>query len=449
MEKILVIDDEMGICTSIEFALEDEYKVFIANNLEDAYEILESEQILVVLLDLRLGESSGMDGLDIIKQKYKNIQVIMMTAYSSIEDSVKAIKKGAFYYLKKPINIEELKILILKALEYEKLNYKISHLSDEVYKKYNMGNIIGKSKGIKRLFETIEDIKDINVNVLITGESGTGKEMVAKAVHYQGNRSEYNFEAINCASIPSDLLESELFGYVKGAFTGAVSNKTGKLEVANKGTFFLDEICDMDLHLQSKLLRVIQEKEFTRLGSNEKIKIDVRFIAATNKNIELEIENKKFREDLYYRLNVINIRIPALRERKEDIPLLIEEFIQKYSTQFGKKITGINSEAFETLMMYDYKGNVRELENIIARLVALSKTLEISIDDFQYDSKIEKSPINNKNIIMIKVGENFKEIEKKVIIKTLATFDGNKRKTADALGISERSLYNKINIFKV
>ncbi len=449
MEKILVVDDEMGICTSIEFALEDEYKVFIANNLKDAYQILDTEEIRVVLLDLKLDESSGMDGLDVIKQKFENIQVIMMTAYSSIEDSIKAIKKGAFYYLKKPINIEELKILILKALEYEKLNFRISHLSNEVYKKYSMGNIIGKSETMRRVYDMIESVKNINVNILITGESGTGKEMIAKAIHYQGNRSENNFEAINCASIPADLLESELFGYVKGAFTGAISNKVGKLEVANNGTFFLDEIGDMELHLQSKILRVIQEKEFTRLGSNEKIKIDVRFIAATNKDLENEIANKKFREDLFYRLNVINVRVPALRERKEDIPLLIETFIKKYSKQFGKKITGIHPEAFKALKLYDYKGNVRELENIIERIVALSKTSEIVIDDLQFDEKIDERLMNNDNLIIIQVGENFKEIEKKVIIKTLVSFDGNKRKTADALGISERSLYNKINIFGI
>jgi len=447
MEKILVIDDEMGICTSIEFALEDEYKVFIANNLEDAYRILESEEIRIVLLDLKLGESSGMDGLDIIKKKYKNIQVIMMTAYSSIEDSIMAIKKGAFYYLKKPLNIEELKILVLKAYEYEKLNYRIFHLNIEAYKKHRMRNIVGESKCMRYVYDTINNVKDINVNVLITGESGTGKELIAKAIHYEGNRSQYNFEAINCASIPANLLESELFGYVKGAFTGAISNKAGKLEAANKGTFFLDEIGDMDFYLQSKLLRVIQEKEFTRLGSNEKIKFDIRFIAATNKDLKIEIENKRFREDLFYRLNIINIQVPTLRERKDDIPLLIEKFIQKYSRQFDKIISGIQPELYEALMIYDYKGNVRELENIIARLVALTNTQEIVFDDFHFGIETEKNFSNNDNVVMIQVGENFKDIEKKVITKTLAFFNGNKRKTSEALGISERSLYNKIKIF--
>lgn len=449
MDQILVVDDEMGICTSIEFALENDYKVFSVNNLQEAYRILAEEEIRIVLMDLKLGENNGMDGLDVIKQKFKNIQVIMMTAYSSIEDSIKAIKKGAFYYLTKPINVEELKVLILKALEYENLNFKISHLSNEVRQKYSIGNIIGKSYAMRRIFDKIESVKDINVNILITGESGTGKEMVAKAIHYQGNRGNNNFVAINCASIPNNLLESELFGYVKGAFTGAVSNKIGKLELANNGTFFLDEIGDMDLHLQAKLLRAIQEKEVTRLGSNKKNKIDIRLIAATNKDLEVEIANKRFREDLYYRLNVINIKIPALRERCEDIPLLIEEFVKKYSDKFGKKITKIHREVFKKLKLYDYKGNVRELENIIERLVALSRNSEIAIEDLQLEVKNNENLASNDNLIMIQVGENFKTIEKKVIIKTLDFFNGSKRKTADALGISERSLYNKINRFKL
>jgi len=448
LEKVLIVDDEMGICTSIEFALENEYQVFTANNPMQIFEILHDQDIQVVLLDLKLGEYNGIDILNRIEEKYSNIQVIIMTAYSSIENAIQAIKNGAYYYLTKPIKIAELKLMINRAMEYQRLNSEINYLSNQIKQKYSLGNIIGKSKVMENMFELIEKVKDININILITGESGTGKELVAKAIHFLGLRNNNHFEAINCAAIPSNLLESELFGYVKGAYTGAINNKAGKFELANNGTIFLDEIGDMDLHLQAKLLRVIQDKEITRLGSNEKKQIDARIIAATNKDLEEEIAKKRFREDLYYRLNVINIKVPSLRERREDIPLLTKAFVKKYSEEFNKPIKIISPRVLELLETYDYKGNVRELENIIERLVVLSTDEKISYMDFpSKEMHAHLRTSDEEKMITIRLGDKLDHIEKIVIIETLKVYGGHKRKTAKALGISERSLYNKITSY--
>lgn len=307
LNKILIIDDEKSICTSLEFALEDDYIVMSCQNPIDGLEIIKNEDIDLVLLDLKIGEFDGISTLRKIKKINNNIVVIIMTAYGSIKSSVDAMKAGAYYYITKPIDIEELKLLILKALDYVNLSNQVKRLNDQLNKRYGVEGIIGKSKKMQEVFELIKKVKDIDSNILITGESGTGKELVAKAIHYQGRRRNNCFEVVNCAAIPSQLLESELFGYEKGAFTGAVHNKKGKFQMAEKGTIFLDEIGEMDLALQSKLLRVLQEKEITPLGSNKKQKIDVRIIAATNKNLEKAIEEGNFREDLFYRLNVITI----------------------------------------------------------------------------------------------------------------------------------------------
>lgn len=448
MCKILIIDDELSICYSLQFALEEEYDVMIASNPEEAVSLLDTNDIRIVLLDLKLGEYSGMDLLRQIKRDYASISVIIMTAYASIETTVEAIKEGAYYYLQKPINIDELKLLLDKVVEYQKLNEKIDYLDKEVKGKYNLENFIGKSPEVKKIFDLVEKVKDIDSNVLITGESGTGKELIAKAIHYLGNRSKYRFEVVNCAAIPYNLLESELFGYERGAFTGATAKKKGKFELADKGTIFLDEIGDMSYDLQSKLLRVLQNKSISPLGSHETKKIDVRVIAATNKNLEKEIENKSFREDLYYRLNVIPIKLPPLRERKEDIPLLVDHFINKYCIAFNKPLKEIDSHALELLENYDYKGNVRELENIIERAVALNNGNKITSIDLP--SKLRENLNNtNNDVIIIHTGENMKDIERKVLTKTLKSNNGNKKETAEILGISERTLYYKIKEYGI
>jgi len=448
LNKILIIDDEKSICTSLEFALEDDYVVMSCQNPIDGLEIIKSEDIDLVLLDLKIGEFDGISTLRKIKKINNNIVVIIMTAYGSIKSSVDAMKAGAYYYITKPIDIEELKLLILKALDYVNLNNQVKRLNDQLNKKYSIEGIIGKSKKIQKVFELIEKVKDIDSNILITGESGTGKELVAKAIHYQGKRKNNCFEVVNCAAIPSQLLESELFGYEKGAFTGAVHNKKGKFQIAEKGTIFLDEIGEMDLALQSKLLRVLQEKEITPLGSNKKQKIDVRIIAATNKNLEKAIEEGSFREDLFYRLNVITIGLPPLRERKEDIPLLVEHFINKYNKNFKKNVKGIDPAALKMLENYDYKGNIRELENIIERAVALTNSNRITCKDLSPTVLNTTRNCENNNIIPVYIGEDLRTIEKKVILETLKRNDNNKSRTARILGITERTLRNKLKEYR-
>ena len=438
--KILIIDDEKNICTSLTYALEDDYTIFSETNPDKGVEIIKNDNINLVLLDLKIGNINGIDILKEIKNINKNIVVIMMTAYGTIESSVEAMKIGAYTYLTKPLNIDELVITIKQALEYQGLFNKVNELNNQLREKYSYKGIIGKSKEMLKLFELIEKIKDVDVNVLITGESGTGKGLVARAIHYSGKYSRERFVEINCAAIPEGLLESELFGHKKGAFTGADRDKTGKLEYAGKGTILLDEIGDMSLNLQSKLLRVIEQKEFSPVGSNEIIKLEARIIAATNKNLLELIENNNFRLDLYYRLNVININLSPLRSRREDLPLLFEHFIKLYNKKFGKNVRKLSSEAERMLMSYSYPGNVRELSNIIERAVLLSEDGDIKEDFIPNEVKIN-SIIDLDNLY----GLSLKSIEKKVIEAALKINQGKRNETARMLGISERGLRNKIN----
>ena len=439
-EKILIIDVEKNICTSLTYALEDDYTIFSETNPDKGVEIIKNENINLVLLDLKIGNINGIDILKEIKNINKNIVVIMMTAYGTIESSVEAMKIGAYTYLTKPLNIDELVITIKQALEYQGLFNKVNELNNQLREKYSYKGIIGKSKEMLKLFELIEKIKDVDVNVLITGESGTGKGLVARAIHYSGKYSRERFVEINCAAIPEGLLESELFGHKKGAFTGADRDKTGKLEYAGKGTILLDEIGDMSLNLQSKLLRVIEQKEFSPVGSNEIIKSEARIIAATNKNLLELIENNNFRLDLYYRLNVININLPPLRSRREDLPLLFEHFIKLYNKKFGKNVRKLSSEAERMLLSYSYPGNVRELSNIIERAVLLSEDGDIKEDFIPNEVKIN-SIIDLDNLY----GLSLKSVEKKVIEAALKINQGKRNETAKMLGISERGLRNKIN----
>ncbi len=439
-EKILIIDDEKNICTSLTYALEDDYTIFSETNPDKGVEIIKNDNINLVLLDLKIGNINGIDILKEIKNINKNIVVIMMTAYGTIESSVEAMKIGAYTYLTKPLNIDELVITIKQALEYQGLFNKVNELNNQLREKYSYKGIIGKSKEMLKLFELIEKIKDVDVNVLITGESGTGKGLVARAIHYSGKYSRERFVEINCAAIPEGLLESELFGHKKGAFTGADRDKTGKLEYAGKGTILLDEIGDMSLNLQSKLLIVIEQKEFSPVGSNEIIKLEARIIAATNKNLLELIENNNFRLDLYYRLNVININLSPLRSRREDLPLLFEHFIKLYNKKFGKNVRKLSSEAERMLLSYSYPGNVRELSNIIERAVLLSEDGDIKEDFIPNEVKIN-SIIDLDNLY----GLSLKSIEKKVIEAALKINQGKRNETARMLGISERGLRNKIN----
>lgn len=442
MNRILIIDDELSILKAMKFSLEDEFEVFTASSGYEGIDIINSTQIDIVLLDLRLGECNGIEVLEKIKINSSNIIVIVMTAYASIKSSIEAIQKGAYYYITKPIDMPALKILISKAVEHLNLSTKVLELTEKLGTLENNNGIIGTGRAIKEIYEIIDKIKNLDINVIITGESGTGKELIARAIHSASKRAKGPMEAINCAAVPYNLLESELFGYEKGAFTGASQKRRGKFELANGGTLFLDEIGDMDIVLQSKLLRVIQERCITPLGSEKSLPLDVRIISATNKNLEEEMKKGNFREDLYFRLNVVKIETPPLRKRKEDIPALIMHFIAKYSVLFGKKINGISPEAVETLEGYSYPGNIRQLENIIERAVALSQDDIIKINDLP--KEIKPSSIGASNLVPIYIGDSLGEAEKKLTLATLSHFKGNKAEASKVLGLSERHLRTKI-----
>ena len=379
--KIWIVDDEQGICISLTFALKSAYDVKTFQNSAPLLEQLQRESCDVILLDLKLGDENGLDVLRAVKEADPTVAVIIMTAYASIGTSVEEMKAGAFTYLTKPLDLEELKIVIKQALEFRQLSERVSYLSDELESSRHFDRIIGESDSMQRVYELIDTLKDIDSNVLITGESGTGKELVAKAIHEGGKRRDERFIVVNCAAIPDNLLESEFFGYRKGAFTGADADRKGKFELADRGTIFLDEIGDMPLALQAKILRVLQDKEFTPVGAAEPRKVDVRVIAATNQDLHTLIDRKQFREDLYYRLNVMSIEIPPLRERREDILLLCEHFIQQNSFEMRKSITGMTSEAEDLLMHYPYPGNVRQLANILEYACIVCKGGQIGTQD--------------------------------------------------------------------
>lgn len=449
--SVLIIDDEEKLSLFLKIALKDKFKVSTASNADDGLEIIRREEIDVVLLDLMIGQTYGIDVLKKIKQYDRNIEVIIMTAYSDIPSSVSAIKAGAYTYLSKPLDIEELTVFINQALAVKKLNSEISYLSDEIRTRDRYHQIIGKSQKMQSVFYLIDRLKDVDASVVILGESGTGKELAARALWESGKRSQERFVAINCAAIPENLLEAELFGHKKGAFTGALQEKKGKFEIANKGILFLDEIGDMTLNLQSKLLRVLQEREIVPLGSNEPIEIDVRVIAATNRNLREMVENGTFREDLYYRLNVMNITLPPLRERKEDIPLLCTHFIRRFNSEQNKSVSGISDEAYEMLMRYDYPGNVRQLANFIEYAMILCDGRQIGLKDLPADIQLPgaENGKGRKSLNEMLSQMTLSEIERVAILATLERNNGNRGETARSLGISPRGLYNKLTEYGI
>ncbi|MCO0600389.1 sigma-54-dependent transcriptional regulator [Peribacillus butanolivorans] len=450
---VLVIDDEPAICTALSFALEDDYQVVTTTDPDEGLRHIEQISVDIVLLDLRIGSISGLDILQKIKHRSPNVTVIMMTAYSSIDTSIEAIKNGAYYYIEKPINIEELSLLLMRAAEFKQMSNQLETLHEELEKTRGFGNFLGNSKAMQRIFSMIERVKDIDSSVLITGESGTGKELVARNIHTLGRRKNNPMQIVNCAAIPEMLLESELFGYEKGAFSGATQRKEGKFVAADGGILFLDEISEMPLPLQAKLLRVLQEREVTPLGSNTKISLDVRIISAANKNLEQMVMEGKFREDLYFRLNVIPISMPPLRERKEDLPLLMDYFIKKHAKDMNREDKTFTASARRLLLDYHYPGNVRELGNIIEYAVALSNSKNMEDTDLPQYVQEQKlilqsgSPNEDSNSFSIPIGISMKEIEEKVITATLQYCKNHRQKTAQILKISERSLRDKIKLF--
>lgn len=439
--KLLIVDDEIKILRALSFLLEDDYQVFTCNNMKEAREVFIHERIGLVLMDLRLSEGSGIMLMEELLQVDNNATIIIMTAHSTIENSIKAIKSGAYYFVTKPIDNDQLLLLLKTAQEKLDLTKKLNTLEGHLRK-----TPIGSSKAIRDIKDLILKVKDTDATILITGESGTGKELIAQNIHTSSNRAAKPFIPLNCAAMPSELLESELFGYRKGSFTGAIKDEIGLIRKCEGGTLFLDEIGEMDIKLQSKLLRFLQEKEVRHIGDDKNHSVDVRIICSTNRNLKDEIAAGNFREDLYYRINIINIIAPPLRDRIEDLDLLVPYFINKYSISFNKEVSGISVKAMNKLKSHKFSGNVRELENIIQRAVLLSSGELICLDTLNLDN----SNINNKantlvdDYIKIYQGETMKDIEKKAIEFALESNSQNRKWTAESLGISERSLRYKI-----
>jgi len=391
-----------------------------------------------------LPDMNGLDILKKIKEKTPRAVVLIITAYGTIKDAVEALKLGAFDYITKPFALEEFNLIINRALEVKELRDENIRLKKNLSECFSFPNIIGDSPEMNNVYDLIGKVSKIDSTVFILGESGTGKELVATTIHYQSDRRKGPFIKVNCAALPENLIESELFGVEKGAFTGADRRKAGRFERADKGTIFLDEIGDLSAGVQTKLLRVLQDGSFERVGGTKTLKVDARVITATNKNIEEEVKEGGFREDLYYRLNVIPIRMPALRERKEDISPLIDSFLANYNCAFGKKVS-LSSEAITALFDYDYPGNVRELKNILERLVGLASTEVISIDSLP--EHVAKQ--QGKMTATVSLAEVSAEAEKVHIMKTLKSAKGNKTRTAELLGISRKTLWEKIKLFDI
>ena len=446
--SILLIDDEEASRQALILLLKGTYNVTGAGNGHEARQRLAAEQYDIVITDLRLPDCSGIDILKQIKQYSPATEVILITGHASAETAVSAMKEGASDYITKPLNMEELRIILAKAMEKRQLLTENIYLKKQLREKYGFANIIGNSPAMQNVFRLMQRIIKTDSTVLIMGESGTGKEIVAKSIHFNSPRQDKPFVAVHCGAIPETLLESELFGHAKGAFTGAVKDKVGKFESANRGTIFLDEIGTMPLHLQIKLLRVLQEQEIERVGSNSTVKLDVRVIAATNLSLEQEVKNGRFREDLFYRLNVIPLVVPPLRERHEDIVPLTRYFLAKYCKEMNRGEMSISRQAMESLEHYPWPGNVRELENAVERLVALTESETITIDDLP--DIIGKQSGNRLSFDYdfdeggLDFAATISEIETQIITRALARTDHVKARTAALLRMNRTTLVEKM-----
>ena len=443
--KILVVDDEINIREALATILEAEgYEVHAAASAEEGISKLGEDFFQVVVSDMRMDGGSGMDLLRWIRTDCPETEIILLTAYGSVEDAVEAMKLGAYDYLSKPVDRRRLSLLIGKALEKQRLAEENRSLRRRLSVKEEFSNIIGNSSRIRQIFKIISEVAPTSATILITGESGTGKELVARAIHSRSNRRDGPFVTLNCGALPDTLLESELFGYEKGAFTGAAAMKMGRIEMASGGTLFLDEVGDMTPKTQVDLLRALQDREIRRLGGDKVIKVDVRFIAATNKDLAEEIAEKRFREDLYYRLNVVPIVLPALRERKEDIPVLVNAFLEEFSKLHKKEPKKISDRALDLMLQYPWPGNVRELRNVAERMVLLSPNETLEPRDLP--ASIGHSQ-DSRQEISIPLNQPLEEMEKAVISSVFSRITRNRRKAADILGISLRTLHYKIHKF--
>lgn len=456
MENILIIDDEKSLLDLLSVVFKKEgYGVRTALSASQAYEIFDKEDLDLIVTDIKMPETDGMDVLRYLREKHPDVPVVMITAYGSVNQAVEALKIGALDYVVKPFDVEELKIIVSRGLAERRLKQENLLLKRDLRERYSFENMIGKSRAMQEIYILIEKVASTDSTVLITGESGTGKEMAARAIHFQSDRRDHQFVCINCAALPENLLESELFGHTKGSFTGAVADKKGMLEVAQRGTLFLDEVGEMSPWTQVKLLRALQERKVRRVGGTEEISVDVRIIAATNQDLKKRIQEGKFREELFYRLNVISFDMPPLRRRTEDIPLLVTHFLQKYCDRLGKKPKRFTPEVIGLLEAYAWPGNIRELENVIERIVAIEDRETVTVNCLPKEV-ISPQKAKHETPYFFEPGFNLTfyldDVAKNYVSQALMATAGSIQKAAPLLGISYRTmryLIGKYNLNRV
>lgn len=453
--KILIIDDEQNIRDIFSLLLEEQgYEVETAENGTSSLEKIKFFKPDLLLLDMNLPDINGIEVLAQVKVLHPETDVIIITAFGTIKNAVEATRQGAYDYLEKPIDNDELLLLISRVLKVKKLQQEVDELKSKLSSQYRITSMVGRSAKMNSIFQMIDKIARVDGTVLITGESGTGKELAARAVHFNSPRKNGPFVVVNCGAIPRELIESEFFGHTRGAFTDAKTEKTGKFELADKGTIFLDEVGDLSPEAQVKLLRTLGEKEITRVGGTKTIAVDVRVIAATNKDLSAEVKSGRFRDDLYWRLAVLSLHLPPLRERKDDIPLLCEHFIQKFNQELSKNIVGLSSAAQACMQNYDWPGNIRELESVIYEAMVMSEHNLIELDILPQRLKmIPKWEIPKPTESDLGLSETIRifseKREKQIIEKALADTGQNQTKAAKKLGISRKTLFNKIALYKI
>ncbi|KAA3615446.1 MAG: sigma-54-dependent Fis family transcriptional regulator [Calditrichaeota bacterium] len=446
-KKVLVVDDEPLINSLLDEALSRlHFDVTLATNGLQAIENLQQGEFDLIISDVRLPDLNGMEILNKATEMGNSPGVIMMTAYATVKDAVNAIRKGAYDYITKPFDIDELEIILNKYFKYRQLQRENTILRRQLDKKNNgLGDIVGKSPAMQKIYDRIRLVAQTDSTVLIMGESGTGKELVARAIHNLSDRGNNRFIAPNCAALPNDLMETELFGHEKGAFTGALTRKDGKFMLADKGTILLDEISEMSLHLQAKLLRVLQEREIEPIGSTKTIPIDVRVLASTNCDMQKLVDENKFRDDLFYRLNVVPITLPPLRERKEDIPLLLDHFIEEKATSLKREINSVSRDVYKIFENYDWPGNIRQLSNEVERAIAINNSNELTKEHFEH---LQTPALVGDDYKKKMAGMSIADIEKDAIFETLNQFNGNRSQASKSLGISVRTLRNKLKEYR-
>ena len=452
-DNIVIVDDEKDMREFLEIMLRKEgYDVHCFSSGQAAIDYCRDSDCDLAITDLKMPGMNGVDFLKLLRETSPDVLVIMITAYASVDTAIEAMKAGAYDYFTKPFKVDEIKLNIKKALRLKRLEKENALLKNDLKSRFGFSGIIGTSKKMNDVYTLIMSVARTRSSVFITGESGTGKELAARAIHNEGDRRDAPFVAINCGAIPENLIESELFGYQRGAFTGAVSNKEGLVEQADAGTLFLDEITELPVHLQVKLLRFIQERTFRRVGGTADITVDIRLVAASNRDIEAEVKAGRFREDLFYRLNVIRLSLPALRDRKEDIPQLAWYFLEKYCKEFGKDIKGISEPAMRCLVDYDYSGNVRELENIVERAVTLEGSSLITLESLpQMIRRMTFESLSGRTMPDggIDLEKTIEDIERAALVDALKKADGVKTRAAELLGLSFRSMRYKLSKYKL